>query len=783
MRKLRPGPTVILGLGLILLYSGIFLLSHISNIESVYSQNYDGWQEEHTKWEKENYYFDPVSLVSYLKERQNPDGYFVSNPDLMNEPAELNANSMKGARFSLVTLSELGSVDAIDTKAATDFIMSNYVEEGEFAGFKKTPDGSIGVRTTLDALMTLEVMNALGDPRLDIQKVEDFILTHQNPDGGFWDEDYSKYGEDSTLICTSFALRALGRIALYQKDDFDAVFKEKVKGFVQDNYNEGFGSYSNTPGGDPTDSYGIFRAFISLWWIGGGTDTQRREFVEENMDMDWILKSIESNYLHTATGAYCRKSRGHLDCTGESIKATHLIVWFLNDMGRSDLLDKTGLIRYTINQATDNGQYEDVYTLYAAILMLNRLDVRTEPIIEPLEPDRVNTGNLHSLAIVLIVLGIVSFGAGYFVHRRVTEIEYTETKYRRLITDINDGFLDLDERGSITFANDGLVKMFEYDDPEEVIGRPVLEFLAPEAREEISQNFEKGVKAGKFAEVVEVPGITKYGNTIYVEIKPVAIIDDEKVIGLRGVVRDVTKKKLKEIELRHRLLKFRLEDGELYLVKEVKPMLVLEAFKDLLTVGSKGFVLSRTTEADFKKEIEGDANYDFFWLTENPGENNLPPIKKAITDWVKLLPRTSVLLIDRLDYIITKIGFNELLGLVQDIRDISQRNSLITVMSVDPSTMNEKELSLLMKETRGIKLKHGVKLSDAHMQLLRYIYKQNNKGLKPSFTELGKALEISLPTVRTRVNNLVNDGQVKLIAKGNKKLLEITEEGLRLFTK
>ena len=40
-------------------------------------------------------------------------------------------------------------------------------------------------------------------------------------------------------------------------------------------------------------------------------------------------------------------------------------------------------------------------------------------------------------------------------------------------------------------------------------------------------------------------------------------------------------------------------------------------FNDLIDVGYKGLVISRTLERDFKEQMGGE--YDFFWLTEKNG--------------------------------------------------------------------------------------------------------------------------------------------------------------------
>jgi uncharacterized membrane protein len=75
------------------------------------------------------------------------------------------------------------------------------------------------------------------------------------------------------------------------------------------------------------------------------------------------------------------------------------------------------------------------------------------------------------------------------------------------------------------------------------------------------------------------------------------------------------------------------------------------------------------------------------------------------------------------------------------------------------------------------------KLPDALLEALKFIYRQNMRGVKPSLTEIGMKLGASRPTVRKRIGRLVCDGYVRKFAKGNKKVVELTEKGRNLLLK
>jgi len=379
--------------------------------------------EEHNAM---NIYYEPDDIAYYVRIRQNPAGYFVLNPDLIFEPSELGKDSMKSTRFAVVTLDTLNQTEQMNGNATVNYVMGNYVNysiaETSYAGFRMHEGFDPGVRTTCDAVMTLVPLGALDDPELDLDAVERFILAHQNPDGGFWDEDYAQDGMNSTLKCTSFALRALGRIHQHQDKGFSADFKDGVVGFVDSCFDESDGGYADRPGGESIETYATFRAFISLWWLGGNNDLERRAFVTQNMDLQKSVDYLLDNHYYPETGAFSRyedKSIGN-----ESLKGTHLMIWFLKDMNMEEDLDINHLGHYIMDHEVLPGQYgEDIYSTYAAVLMLTRLNISTESLPVPEYLPMLPLGYPTYLPLVFIVLGFMALASTYYTERRAMESE------------------------------------------------------------------------------------------------------------------------------------------------------------------------------------------------------------------------------------------------------------------------------------------------------------------------------------------------------------------------
>jgi two-component system cell cycle sensor histidine kinase/response regulator CckA len=134
--------------------------------------------------------------------------------------------------------------------------------------------------------------------------------------------------------------------------------------------------------------------------------------------------------------------------------------------------------------------------------------------------------------------------------RRLGEdaLQKAEEDYRKLVNEVNDGIFVVDATGKFTFVNGPLANIHGFSDPSELIGRNVVEFLEPERARELQAQAFSGHPVAQPETLTErllLPG----GGEKFVEIKPVPIIEDGRVTGFRGVVRDVDGRVRTEKEL------------------------------------------------------------------------------------------------------------------------------------------------------------------------------------------------------------------------------------------
>jgi len=126
----------------------------------------------------------------------------------------------------------------------------------------------------------------------------------------------------------------------------------------------------------------------------------------------------------------------------------------------------------------------------------------------------------------------------------------SETKYRELVENINDIIFSTDENGVVTFISSVVKAIAEYD-PAEIIGRSFAEFIFPEDLPIVTNAFQKAI-AGE-PQGVECRVLTKSGKLIWARISSRPGTKDDRVIGLRGVITDITERKRAEDEIQNQL--------------------------------------------------------------------------------------------------------------------------------------------------------------------------------------------------------------------------------------
>ncbi len=129
-------------------------------------------------------------------------------------------------------------------------------------------------------------------------------------------------------------------------------------------------------------------------------------------------------------------------------------------------------------------------------------------------------------------------------------ISESEERYRTIIDEIDEGYYEVDLAGDFTFVNDSMIRQLKYS-REELIGMNYRTYIPREEVEGVYKIFNRAYRTGEVIKWFPVTNIRKDGRPIFAEDSISCRRDKEgRVIGFRGISRDVTERKLAEAALR-----------------------------------------------------------------------------------------------------------------------------------------------------------------------------------------------------------------------------------------
>jgi len=163
-------------------------------------------------------------------------------------------------------------------------------------------------------------------------------------------------------------------------------------------------------------------------------------------------------------------------------------------------------------------------------------------------------------------IGLLAIGQDITERKQSEEaLRESEEKYRQLADLLPQTVFETDERGDLTFANRIAFDLFGYTRGDFEKGLNALNMLVPDGRDRALENIARVLK-GEWLGGTEYTALTKNGNLFPVMTHTSPIISEDKTVGLRGIITDLTKLKeaegaLRKSEDRYRLLVETMSDG------------------------------------------------------------------------------------------------------------------------------------------------------------------------------------------------------------------------------
>jgi PAS domain S-box-containing protein len=134
-------------------------------------------------------------------------------------------------------------------------------------------------------------------------------------------------------------------------------------------------------------------------------------------------------------------------------------------------------------------------------------------------------------------------------------LRQSEEKFRTLVENLVEVAFTMDAEGRVTYISPGIKKIFGYA-AEEIIGRSFLDFVSEDSRQELSAEMARTLNEP--SEFREYKIRTRGGVEKWISISSSPIIENGVPLGMRGIMADVTARKMAEEALLISESKYRL---------------------------------------------------------------------------------------------------------------------------------------------------------------------------------------------------------------------------------
>jgi len=127
--------------------------------------------------------------------------------------------------------------------------------------------------------------------------------------------------------------------------------------------------------------------------------------------------------------------------------------------------------------------------------------------------------------------------------RSFQKLQESEEKYRTILESIEEGYFEVNLHGNLTFFNDSVCQILGYS-RDELTNINYRRYTDSETASKMFNAFNQIFRTGRPATIMDYRVLRKNGDTRILEMSAHLIRDqDDKPLGFRGLVRDVTERK------------------------------------------------------------------------------------------------------------------------------------------------------------------------------------------------------------------------------------------------
>ena len=212
-----------------------------------------------------------------------------------------------------------------------------------------------------------------------------------------------------------------------------------------------------------------------------------------------------------------------------------------------------------------------------------------------------------------------------------------------------------------------------------------------------------------------------------------------------------------------------LTQGSSYLIKDRTSERTHELFKQKLKSGFNGLCITRTNPIIIKEQ---HGKIPVLWLSSTM--SNIDSMLGRISNFLK--NKNSIILLERIDYLLNMHGFEETLRFVYKLNDQVVTTKSILLMHINPDILDQMQLTMIEQELQKVpETSTKQELTDDLQEIIEFINMQKSMDKSISFKDITRNFNITKSTARKRINRLHNLNIIDIKKKGRFKFLSITQ--------
>lgn len=358
------------------------------------------------------------------------------------------------------------------------------------------------------------------------------------------------------------------------------------------------------------------------------------------------------------------------------------------------------------------------------------------------------------------------------------EIRKTKEYLQNIIDSASEIIICLDENYKVSIWNKTAEEITGYK-KRSILGKKINKIHAFKDKKKIKQllktNFE-GHRPGNEKIILK----TKDGSDKLIQISSSAVRTDKNdASSVLLIGRDVTYQK----EDQGKLIK-----GNSYISIEKNNEEALMLFSELAKSGHKGLIVTRENPELIKSRVIKTKSEIFILNEEKTSRfKNIKDLDELI-EKIRIFSdknKKSVVLLDRIDYLIIMFSFSDFLKTLYKINNIIMNTKSLLLINVNPDFLDNKQIALLESELKNLPSKRikDLSLDEKVFKILEFIDEECSRNIVVTFKKISRHFSIVKATTAKRLRILEDNDLINIRKKGRSKVINVTRKGKVLLKK